>query len=180
MTVKRSYNGWPASPVLPTMTIEPVRGTKLRVAKNQNVADIFNYLCVNFHRRVDKINEPHPADDWGYSYRPNVNDPTELSNHSSGTAVDLDATEHPNGVPTQRTFTNQQIAEVHKILDELEGTVRWGGDYTHTVDAMHFEINVPPGKLQSIGRKIRQLDKKPGKNGFRLPSKSWKPAPKKV
>lgn len=176
---ERSYNGWPASEHLVTRVIEPVKGVKLRVANNANVEAVFDYLCVNFHRRVDKITEPHPADDWGYSYRPNKNNPSELSNHASATAVDLDATEHPNGVPTNRTFTNVQIAEVHKILDELEGVVRWGGDYTHTVDAMHFEINVEPGHLQKIGGKIRRLKKKPGKNGYRLPSRSWKPAKKK-
>lgn len=168
MTAKRSMNGWPASPDLKTQVIEPIKGVKLRVAANQNVADVFTYLCVNFHRRVDKITEPHPADDWGFYFRPNVNDPTQLSNHSSGTAIDLDATEHPNGVPTGRTFTNVQISEVHKILSELEGTVRWGGDYTHTVDAMHFEINVPVGELRRIGTKIRRLEKKRGKYGYQL------------
>jgi hypothetical protein len=117
---------------------------------------------------VDDVTKPHPADDWGYSYRANVNDPTELSNHSSGTAIDLDATEHPNGVAAWRTFTAVEIQEIHKILRELEGTVRWGGDYTHTVDGMHFEINVSPGQLRRIGRKIRALKKRPGKYGYQL------------
>ena len=50
---------------------------------------------------------------------------------------------------------------MHDILEELEGVVRWGGDYTQTADAMHFEIIVRPGRLRSIGRKLRQGKVKP-------------------
>lgn len=152
----RSQNGWSASPSLSTVVIEPVKGCRLRVRNNKNVIAIFTYLVQQFHERVDDVTRPHPADDWGFYYRANVNSPNELSNHSSGTAIDLDATEHPNGVSTSRTFTPKQIAEVHEILRELDGVVRWGGDYTRTADAMHFEINVRPGRLRSVGRKLRK------------------------
>lgn len=166
--MERSYNGWPASPNLPTRVIQPVRGLKLRVTDVQNVAEVFDYLCVNYHRRVDNLLKPHPADDWGFAYRPNVNNPSELSCHASGTAVDLDATEHPNGVDETKTFTSAQIREIHQILNELEGTVNWGGDWRHTVDGMHFEIAVPPGELRHIGAKIRKLEKRRGKYGYQL------------
>lgn len=152
----RSYNGWFASPNLETRVIEPIKGCRLRVLDNDNVATVFTYLVRQFHRRVDDVTEPHPMDDWGFAFRENRNDPNTLSCHSSGTAIDLDATEHPNGVATRRTFTPTQIAEVHEILKELEGVVRWGGDYTNTPDAMHFEIIVRPGGLRSIARKIRK------------------------
>lgn len=150
-----SYNGWFASPNLKTRVIEPVKGCKLRVLDNQNVADVFTYLVQQFHKRVDDVTKPHPADDWGFAYRPNRN-ANNLSCHASGTAIDLDATEHPNGVSTSRTFSPAQIAEVHEILRELDGVLRWGGDYTNTADAMHFEVIVKPGKLQEVGRKIRR------------------------
>lgn len=154
--MERSYNDWTASRNLQTRVIEPVRGCRLRIRDNQNVADIFTYLVREFHNRVDDVTKPHPADDWGFAYRPNRNNPNSLSCHASGTAIDLDATEHPNRVATSRTFTPRQIAEVHEILRELDGTVRWGGDYTQTADAMHFEIIARPGGLQAIGRKIRR------------------------
>jgi hypothetical protein len=166
--MEKSYNGWTASPTLKTRVIEPVKGCPLRVRDNNNVATVFDYLVVNFHRRVDDVTKPHPADDWGFSYRANANNPNELSCHASATAVDLDATEHPNGVAVYKTFNSAQIAEIHKILRELEGVIRWGGDYTHTVDGMHFEIIVPPGELQNIARRIRRLKKKPGKHGYQL------------
>jgi hypothetical protein len=157
----RSYNGWPASPNLKTRVIEPVKGVRLRIADNQNLADIFTYLVQQFHRRVDDVTKPHPADDWGFAYRANVNNPNSLSNHSSGTAIDLDATENPNGVPTSRVMTPRQIAEVHEILDELDGVIRWGGDYQNTPDAMHFEVLRGPGSLQKTARKVRRLNNKP-------------------
>lgn len=158
-----SYNGWPASKTLATRVIEPVKGCKLRVADDDTVVEIFNYLVKQFHARVDDVTKPHPADDWGYNYRANVNNPSQLSNHSSGTAIDLDATEHPNKVATHRTFTPKQIAEVHQILDELGGLVRWGGDYTNTPDAMHFELLYGPKKTKEIWAKIRkQPVKTPG------------------
>lgn len=152
----RSYNGWPASPNLKTRVIEPVKGCRLRIVDNDNVATIFTYLVQQFHKRVDDVTKPHPADDWGFAFRANVNNPNSLSNHASGTAIDLDATENPNGVPTNKVFTPREIAEVHEILDELDGTIRWGGDYTNTPDAMHFEVLRGPGSLQKVARKIRR------------------------
>lgn len=142
-TMGKSQNGWPASPDLDTRVIKPVPGVSLRIVDNPNVAAIFTYLVQQFDKRVEPVAKG--ADDWGFAYRANVNSPNELSNHASGTALDLNAEKHPNAVATSRTYTTAQIATVHAILKELGGVVRWGGDYQHTVDAMHFEINEVPG-----------------------------------
>lgn len=154
MTV--TWNGWTAWPDLPTTVIEPVPGVKLRVRKDKNVEEVFTYLVRQYHKRVDDLTKPHPMDDWGFNYRPNVNNPSKMSRHSFGLAVDLDATEHPNGVSIGKTFSKRQIDEVHEILRELGGIVRWGGDYTHTVDGMHFEINVSPQQLAEIWARIKK------------------------
>ena len=34
---------------------------------------------------------------WGYEFRANVNNPSQLSCHASGTAIDYNANRHPNG-----------------------------------------------------------------------------------
>ena len=152
----KSYNGWSASPNLKTRVIEPVKGVKLRVRDNNNIALLFTYLVQEYHKRVDSVTGPHEADDWGFAYRANRN-AKNLSNHASATAIDLDATEHPNGVPTAKTFTQREIKEVHKILSELDGVIAWGGDYLGTPDAMHFEIAVKPGgNLWRTAAKIRK------------------------
>lgn len=159
----KSYNGWYASPTLKTRVIEPVPGCRLRIVDNNDVATVFTYLVKQFHKRVDDVTKPHPADDWGYYYRANVNNPTQLSCHASGTAIDLDATEHPNAVATAKTFTSKQIAEVHEILNECSRAIRWGGDYTRTADAMHFEVIVGASALATAARKIRALNAAPRK-----------------
>lgn len=151
----KSQNGWAASPSLETRVIKPVKGVSFRIVDNPDVATVFMYLIQQFHKRVEDITDQKQHDDWGFAYRANRNSPNDLSNHSSGTAVDLDATEHPNGVPTGRTFTNKQISEIHKILHELGGVVRWGGDYTHTIDAMHFEINASAKHVKAVANKLR-------------------------
>jgi len=152
----KSQNGWPAKANLKTVVIEPVKGVKLRIVDNHYVEYVFTYLVQQYHKRVDKVTGPHKADDWGFAYRANRNAPNSLSNHASGTAIDLDATEHPNGVPTKKTFSQKQIQEIHKILAELDGVVRWGGTYTTTPDAMHFEIVVGKYKLRDFVRKHRK------------------------
>lgn len=141
-----SGNGWPVDPNPATLGIEnmvvngvtfPVRGGKVR--------QLLEYVAVQVNNRVERANATYGC--WGYSYRMNVNSPGSWSNHASGTAIDYNATRHPNGVPTAATFTQAQIDEIHKILAEVNHAVRWGGDYNGTPDAMHFEINVPPDQL---------------------------------
>jgi hypothetical protein len=141
-----SGNGWPVDPNpanlgIETMTINgvgfPVRGGEVR--------QLLEYVATQVSNRVERANATYGC--WGYSYRMNVNSPGSWSNHASGTAIDYNATRHPNGVPTAATFTQAQIDEIHKILAEVNGAVRWGGDYSGTPDAMHFEINVSPSEL---------------------------------
>lgn len=152
-----SQNGWPASPNLATRVIQPVPGIALRIVDNQEVADIFTYLCQQYDKRIESLAKG--KDDWGFAYRPNVNSPNEISNHGSGTALDLNAEKHPNAVATNRTFTIAKIAEIHKILKELGGTIRWGGDYHHIIDSMHFEVQVLPHSslLTTIAAKVRHI-----------------------
>lgn len=120
-----------------------------------DVRDVLGYVAEQMHRRVEAVYAPgyHEADDWGYSYRANVNNPTQLSNHSSGTAIDYNATRHPNG--KRGTFSSSQVNTIHAILDEVERCVRWGGDYTGTPDEMHFEINANASTVARVAERIR-------------------------
>lgn len=165
----KSQNGWPAAANLKTVVIEPVKGVKLRVLDNHYVVYAFTYLVQQYHKRVDSVTGPHKADDWGFAYRPNRNNKNSLSNHASATAIDLDATEHPNGVPTRKTFTQDEIREVHEILSEMDGVIRWGGTYTGVPDAMHFEIVVSKFKLRSWVRKHRAAAAKRDAAAKKLP-----------
>lgn len=156
-----SQNGWSAAPDL---RIRPliVAGESFSpgVRDDDDVFEVLRYVAEQMHARVEPIvrDDWHQADDWGFYYRPNANDPNSLSNHSSATAIDYNATRHPNGVATSATFTPAQIAEIHKILAECDGAVRWGGDYTRTADAMHFEINTNATHLRAVADRLREGD----------------------
>lgn len=125
------------------------------------VYEVFQYLMREFDTRVEWL---RPGWCWGYAFRPNANNPNMLSRHSGAIAVDLNAPLHPNGVPTSNTFTPGQRATVNDILDEIRCTchntrvLRWGGDYTGTPDAMHFEINVPSRCVTSAVEQLKEKE----------------------
>ena len=138
-----SYNGWPAIPSSsdPRLAvIEPVPGRKFRVRAGA-VGTVFQHLIRDFHDQVEPITEGPVLDDWSYAYR-KVTNGSSFSNHSSGTAVDLNADDHPYGTSAARNFTAQQIATINRLLDDKysvggKRVVRWLDGH----DPMHFEIN---------------------------------------
>jgi hypothetical protein len=73
-----------------------------------------------------------------------VNNPSSLSCHASGTAIDYNAVDHPNG--SSGTFTDAQVAEIYAILAEAQGAVDWLYGY----DEMHFEICVNASDLAYV------------------------------
>lgn len=155
----RSQNGWTASPDL---RIRPlvVAGESFSpgILDNDDVYEVLRYVAEQMHARVEPIVREgwHQADDWGFYFRDNRNDPDSLSNHSSATAFDYNATRHPNGVPTRNTWGAVQIAEIHRILAEVDHVVRWGGDYTKTPDSMHFEVNADRAAVAKVAARLRR------------------------
>ena len=149
-----SGNGWSASPSLKRRDFV-VNGVPFvgGIRDDDNVEYVFRYFAEQYAERVEPLKDPGC---WGFFYKPNANNPNVLSNHASATALDFNAPRHPNGVAIAKTFSNQQISEIHQILAECHGALRWGGDYTHTVDAMHVEINVSPAVLAT---KVAQMKK---------------------
>jgi hypothetical protein len=81
-----------------------------------------------------------------------------MSNHASGTAMDLNATKHPLGV--RHTFTLDQEREIRaRLAGRYDGCIRWGGDYENRADEMHFEIDVGPARILALAD---ALDDSPG------------------
>jgi hypothetical protein len=75
-----------------------------------------------------------------------------LSNHSSGTAIDLNATKHPLG--KAGTFPLEKVAMIQALAKKYG--LRWGGDYRGRKDEMHFEIALSQAKVAKL---IGSLDK---------------------
>jgi hypothetical protein len=126
-----SQNGWPASPAL---VVVPISAGGVRVTVAPACAPLLEHVMQRFHATVEPLVDGWC---WGFAYR-TVIASSSVSNHSSGTAVDLNAPRHPLGAVG--TFTASQVAAIRVLLAECSGLVRWGGDYTTRKDEMHFEV----------------------------------------
>lgn len=152
--VPTSYNGWSASPDLSIRDLT-VGGVDIvpGIRNDDDVYVVLHYIAQQFHERVEPL---HPGWCWGFNYRVTTGDPSTLSNHSSATAMDLNAPAHPYSVPASSTFSSAQIAEIHQILAEVDHVVEWGGDYeNHPQDGMHFDINGTKAEVAVVADKIR-------------------------
>ena len=98
---------------------------------------------------MEPINEGK-LDDWGYAFRMTRGSEKILSNHSSGTAIDINAIRHPLG--KANTFTREQ-SNIIKLLITKYG-LAWGGNYKKRKDEMHFEIALD---REGVQRRITEL-----------------------
>lgn len=149
-----SQNGWPASDEPRTIGVEAyvVPGTQIKIRCSKKVAPLLINFCAEFNMDVEKL-EGKVYDDWGYAYRAirGQEDAGNLSNHASGTAVDLNSLKHPLG--RRGTFTKEQEVKIRALAAKYG--LRWGGDYKNRADEMHFEINLSPlgvkAKIAELG-----------------------------
>jgi hypothetical protein len=102
-----------------------------------------------FHEHIEPI-DAGQLDDWGYAAR-RIAGTNTVSNHASGTAMDLNALRHPSGV--RGTFTPHQVDLIHYWLRTHDGCIRWGGDYEHSHDPMHWEIVRSPSACRKVLRR---------------------------
>lgn len=136
-----SQNGFPAND-RSLVSSRLIPGTQVRVTvRNGPAGDLLLYAASRWDREVEDIDNARGGlDDWGYAERP-IRGGTELSNHASGTAIDLNATRHPLGQDPSRSFTPDQIRSARQIVADCAGALRWGGDYTGRADGMHLEVD---------------------------------------
>lgn len=149
-----SYNGYRALETSSKCRKWIIPGTDRHIyMKGGHIGFILAYFILWFHERVEKISPDNQWDDWGWAYRPVRGTTSKLSNHASGTAVDINATQHPLG--KRGTFTWWQVKKIHWTLRRLKGHVFWGGDYQYRADEMHFEAVKKPG-VRAVARKLRR------------------------
>lgn len=151
-TMQRSQNGWPASPDPDDLDLVWITVATRRFRVKRVAAPLFRYAIRRWHREVSPLTGG-VMDEWSYAYRP-IRGSTSgtLSNHSSGTAVDLDATEFPMGV---RRMTRRQRWRVHRIVKACGGQIRWGGEWSYP-DEMHLEL-APGTTPASIRRQMAAM-----------------------
>ena len=146
-----SQNGWPASKIRAEIGIESfsVPGTKIKLACAKAVAPLLVGFAAEFHKLIEPIDEGG-LDDWGYCFRMVRGSTDNLSNHSSGTAIDLNATKHPLG--KAGTFPAEKVPMIKALAKKYSLT--WGGDYRNRKDEMHFEVAIPPSKVDAAIAKL--------------------------
>lgn len=149
-----------------------VPGGKISMRKG-DVATVLSYVANRFHSEVEPLKWPG---NWGYAER-KIRGGSSLSNHASGTAIDLNAPAHYLGA--RGTFSAKQVRAIRRILNDCGGVIRWGGDYRGRKDEMHFEINAGTAAVARVAKAIR-AGKKPGPSGGAVSGGSSSPTYKTV
>lgn len=134
-----SQNGWTAldnygGPLIMT-TIPGTNAKFLGGLLNGDVNTIFMYWASRWNSEIEPIQQDKGV--WGYNLRSVRGSTTSVSNHSSGTAGDINAVLHPLGT---LTLSNAQRAKIAQMVTALRGVVRSGAFYSGRKDEMHMEI----------------------------------------
>jgi hypothetical protein len=152
----KSQNGWPASPVpskigVGVFTVVPgIRPVKVRCAVA--VAPLLVPALKEWHKKVEKLKS---GEVQGYAFRDVRGGNGTLSNHASGTAVDVWPSKHPQG-SKNGNFTPAQRASVLEICSKYG--LRSGGTYENAKpDWMHIEVMLSPTEVLQL---ITKLEKK--------------------
>lgn len=122
-------SGWPTCDRSAIVTLS--RSDGLRIAVHRDMLDLFQ-ICLDVTEALgyDVI----PGQTWGYACRA-ISGTTRPSNHSWGTAIDINAPSNP------RRADRKFVSNIPKIVvDFWKGQgFRWGGEYSWP-DPMHFEF----------------------------------------
>ena len=152
----KSQNGWKASRIRGKIGIEsyPVPGTNIKLSCAKAVAPLLVGFAAEFHELIEPIDEGN-LDDWGYAFRMVRGSTDNLSNHSSGTAIDLNATQHPLG--KSGTFPLEKVPMIQALAKKYG--LKWGGDFRGRPDEMHFEITIRKAKVAKLIKSLNKGDK---------------------
>ena len=149
----KSGNGWQASPIqseigIGIFTVVPgIRPVRLRCAAK--AAPLLVAACKEWHKKVEKL---EPGEVQGYAFRDVRGGNGTLSNHASGSAVDIWPSRHPQGSESGN-FTKEQQANVLAICKKYG--LRSGGTYkTAKPDWMHIEIDISPAKVAELIKEL--------------------------
>ena len=146
-----SQNGWPAIPTYGHPDLKRLTAFPGDV-RTGDVHTVLDHFAIAFNTRVEPLEQP-VRDDWAFAPR-KIAGTNVFSNHASGTALDLNAAQHPQF--KRDTFTPAKLKALRELLAEYDGVIRWGGDYrANRVDEMHFEINAGAAAVKRLADKLR-------------------------
>lgn len=143
-----SQNGYKANDSSLIASYTVVDDVKLNLRKG-DVSVVLLHFARWFHHNIEKLDKKSCG---GYNPR-FIEGSTTLSNHASGTAMDLNWAKHVMG--KANTFSADKQKKIREQLKFYRGVIRWGGDYKNRKDDMHFEINAGPSAVASVVKKIK-------------------------
>ena len=146
-----SYNGYPASKDPKEIGIKAyqIEGTALKLRCAESVGPLLAAFASEFHTLIEPL-DTGALDDWGYCFRMVRGTTDKLSNHSSGTAIDLNASKHP--LSKVGTFPVEKVPMIRALAKKYG--LKWGGDYKSRADEMHFEIEISATKAKDLITKL--------------------------
>jgi len=146
-----SYNGYPASKDPKEIGIKsyPVKGTDRKLRCAESVGPLLAAFAAEFHELIEPIDEG-TFDDWAYAFRMVRGSTDRLSCHSSGTAIDLNATRHALG--KVGTFPAEKVPMIRALAKKYG--LKWGGDFKSRADEMHFEVEISSIKAKELITKL--------------------------
>jgi hypothetical protein len=149
--METSYNGYPASKDPAEIKIKsyPVKGTDRKLRCAESVGPLLAAFAAEFHELIEPIDEG-TYDDWGYAFRMVRGSTDRLSCHSSGTAIDLNATRHALG--KVGTFPAEKVPMIRALAKKYG--LKWGGDFKSRADEMHFEVEISSIKAKELITKL--------------------------
>lgn len=143
-----SQNGWKVDRSAIAQYTIPETSIKINLRKG-DASVVLLWLASQYHQHVEPLTQ---ADTGGFVIK-GIEGGRSLSNHASGTAMDLRWQHHILG--KRGTFKAMQVATIRRMLSLLDGVVRWGGDYVSRADEMHFEVVGSATALRRVADKIR-------------------------
>lgn len=156
-----SQNGYPCNDRAFIATVT-VPGTNVRLPVRKGVCgDLLVWAAVRWHREVEPLVE---GTCWGYAERLIRGSDSEVSNHASGTAIDLNAPKHPLDTNPAANFTAAQITAIYRIVADAAPALRWGGSYGDPAhggvagsrpDGMHFELVAPEPVVAQVLTRVQ-------------------------
>lgn len=144
-----SENGWPIvdSAEIENRFLPGMNNVRLEMRRG-DVMDVIAAWCIWYHKNVEVIDKFQPRDEWGFSW----DNAVANSNHLSGTAVDINATQWP--WKTYR-MPKWMVDKINEGLRLFEGNIFHGRNWS-TPDEMHFQINgYDPARLAAFNAKLK-------------------------
>lgn len=166
----RTENGW-YQVSADKLDRSPVPGTNIVIPLQAGIASrVLKAFAADFHAYVESLNNARGGTDEG-GWTPTNSVAT--SNHLSGTAMDLNWSDHPFRV-SYAGFDQAKIKRMRDLLAFYEGCIFWGQDWNSPKDPMHVQLNggtYGTGKLEDFARRKIRAD------GFSTFNRGGTPSP---